>query len=165
MYIDITDCHRFLALSGSPEEMSVITTALTKEIPNAWLLKKISNVRITERKFISDLGNLVPIGLWIYILKMCKLCDMRADLSPNMLQYIYQFQFDREAYDKFLDDFFDGAVTNKGIPFAPYKSQRDASYSLLKFRRCLGSISTSAGKTLISFIIYAYLKKTGQIRD
>ena len=90
---------------------------------------------------------------------------MRADLSPNMLQYIYQFQFDREAYDKFLDDFFDGAVTNKGIPFAPYKYQRDASYSLLKFRRCLGSISTSAGKTLISFIIYAYLKKTGQIHD
>lgn len=162
MYVEITDCKRFMALYGTPEEISLVTTALTKEIPNAWLLKKISNVRITERKFISDVANLVPIGLWIAVIKICKVCNMRCDLSPNMQSYIMQFQFDRAAFDQWLDTFFDGAIgydsEGKPFDFRPYNYQRDASYKLLQFRRCLGSISTSAGKTLISFIIYAYLE-------
>ena len=151
-----------MVLYGSEQEISIITAALTKEIPDAWLLKKISNIRNTERKFISDVSNLVPIGLWLYVLKTCKMCDMRVDLTENMLAYIYQFQFDRTAFDNYLTALFDGATTRLKdgsiVPLEPYQYQRDASYSLLKFRRCLGSISTSAGKTLITFIIHCYLE-------
>ena len=153
-----------MVLYGSEQEISIITAALTKEIPDAWLLKKISNVRNTERKFISDVSNLVPIGLWLYIIKTCKECDMRLDFSENMLAYIYQFHMDREKFDKDIDELFEGAVTDKGDPFLPYKYQRDATYNLLRFRRCLGSISTSAGKTLISYMIYAYLTRKADMQ-
>lgn len=158
MKIEISDdFSSFLRLSSDfPKEISVVRTALTTEIPDAWLLKKMGSVKNTERCFMS-VYNTVSVGLWLYILKMCKRYDIPVELSEGMKTYINSFQFDFDEFNKYVDDLFESAVNEKGNPFKPYDYQIDAAYKLLKYKRCCGELSTSSGKTLISFVIFKYL--------
>ena len=57
-------------------------------------------------------------------------------------------------------DFFDGSEIQ------PRDYQIEAAYNILKFRNCLSELATSAGKTLISFMVVSYLlekQKAGRI--
>lgn len=157
MKIDLLDNQEFMVLSSNNEyEFNVITNALTTEIPDAWLLKRMNAAHNTERKFINNYG-MVPVGLWVYLIKVCRDCNISVDMSPKMAAYINQFQLDFDSFKKYVDDIFDGAMTDKGKPFRPYNYQVKAAYMLLKYKKCCGELSTSAGKTLISFIIFKYL--------
>lgn len=157
MRIDITDDKNYMLLSSDyPYELEVMTNALTVEIPNAWMLKKMGTVKNTERKFINEY-NMVPIGLWVNVMKVCKDSNFSVDLSDKMNAYLQSFQKDFDEFKKYVDSTFRGAKTESGKPFKPYDYQIQAAYMLLRYKRCCGEISTSAGKTLISFIIFKYL--------
>ena len=57
-------------------------------------------------------------------------------------------------------DFFDGSEMQ------PRDYQIEAAYNILKFRNCLSELATSAGKTLISFMVISYLlekQKAGRV--
>lgn len=157
MRIDITDDLNYMLLSSDyPYELEVMTNALTVEIPNAWMLKKMGTVHNTERKFINEY-NMVPIGLWINVMKVCKDANFSVQLSDKMNAYLNSFQKDFDEFKKYVDTMFRGAKTEEGKPFKPYDYQIKAAYMLLRYKKCCGEISTSAGKTLISFIIFKYL--------
>lgn len=157
MRIDIDDSNNFMILgSDYQQELDVITESLTTEMPNAWMLKKMGSVKITGRKFVSDYGT-VPIGLWVLVLSICKKYNISVQLSDRMSQYINQFQLDFDEFKSYVDTLFRGARNEKGKPFKPYDYQVTAAYMLLKYKKCCGELSTSAGKTLISFIIFKYL--------
>lgn len=158
MRIDITQDKMFMILSSAyPYELEVVTNALTVEIPNAWMLKKLGTVKNTERKFINDQYNMVPIGLWVNVMKVCKESNFAVDLSAEMQSYLQSFEMNFETFKKYVDDLFRGAKTDSGKPFKPYDYQVKAAWMLLRYKKCCGEISTSAGKTLISFIIFKYM--------
>lgn len=158
MRIDITQDKMFMILSSAyPYELEVVTNALTVEIPNAWMLKKLGTVKNTERKFINDQYNMVPIGLWVNVMKVCKESNFAVDLSAEMQSYLQSFEMNFETFRKYVDDLFRGAKTDSGKPFKPYDYQVKAAWMLLRYKKCCGEISTSAGKTLISFIIFKYM--------
>ena len=53
-----------------------------------------------------------------------------------------------------------------GFTDTNYANKMDAAFNILKFRRCLSELATSAGKTLISFMAVAYMlekEKAGRI--
>lgn len=157
MRIDITDDKNYMILSsGYPYELEVITNALTVEIPNAWMLKKMGTVKNTERKFINEY-NMVPVGLWVNVMKVCKESNFSVELTDKMYAYLNSFQKDYDEFKKYVDMTFRGAKTEDGKVFKPYDYQIKAAYMLLRYKKCCGEISTSAGKTLISFIIFKYL--------
>ena len=55
MLVDITFDNQYFVLSSNYIfELNVIRNAFTREIPNAWMLKKITDIKHTERKFIND---------------------------------------------------------------------------------------------------------------
>lgn len=157
MRIGITDNEEYMMLEFANEyERNIITTSLTAEIPNAYMLKKISSIRNTDQKFIDKYG-LVPIGLWAFLIKTCKTCNLAVEIDQKMSAYITQFHLDYNEFRKYVDNTFKGAKNEHGKPFKPYEYQIEAAYKLLKYKHCCGEISTSAGKTLISFIIFKYL--------
>lgn len=167
MRIDTTTDNRFMILSSPyPHEMNVMRIALTREINNAWMLKKTNPTMSVERCFMNDY-NLVPIGLWLEVIKIAKKANIALDLSDNLKLYINQFQMEKEPFVEYVKETFKDAKipiidkkTNQIIgynPFMPYDYQIDAAYAMLKYRNCCGEISTSGGKTLISFIIFKYL--------
>lgn len=157
MKFDITYDKEYIVCSSEfPYELQLLKRFLTREISNAWLLKKRQPWLNTERCFINEYG-MVPSGLWLAVLKFCKQYNIKAETTESFNNYINQFQLDFENFKKWVDDTFEGATMPNGKSFAPRDYQIKAAYTLLKYRKACGEISTSAGKTLISFIIFKYL--------
>lgn len=157
MKVDITQDNQYFVLSSNYIfELNVIRTAFTREIPNAWMLKKITSIQNTDRCFMNNY-NMIPVGLWLEIIKVAKKFNIAMELSPAAQQYIGQFTLSYDDFKKYIDDTFEGAVTESGKPFMPYEYQIKAAYAILKYKKCCAEISTSGGKTLISFMMYKYL--------
>ena len=168
--IDITYDNQYLVCNSDyPYELQLLKNFLTREISNAWLLKKKMPYINTERCFMNEYG-MVPVGLWLEVLQFCKQFNISANLTENTTNYINQFQLDYQAFPIYIDDMFKDAKmpiydTDNEIEgykaFKPYEYQIKAAYTLLKYRKACGEISTSAGKTLISFMIFKYLIDMG----
>ena len=123
----------------------------------------------TERCFMNEYG-MVPVGLWLEVLQFCKQFNISANLTENTTNYINQFQLDYQAFHIYIDDMFKGAEMpikdDDGniecyVPFKPHEYQIKAAYTLIKYRKACGEISTSGGKTLISFILFKYFIDMG----
>ena len=161
MKADITYDNRYIILSSDyPIELNVMKTAFTREISNAFIIKRAGLPVNTERCFMNEY-NMVPIGLWLEMIKVCKKSNIALELSDNLQKYIQSFQLQFESFNKFVEELFDGAKNEKGMPFKPYDYQIKAAYTLLKYKKCCAEISTSGGKTLISYIIFKYLISIG----
>ena len=90
MKIDITYDNKFLVCqSEQPEENTILKNALTRELQDAWILKKSKPHINTERCFINSYG-MVPIGLWLDVINICKEFNIPFVLSENTIKYISQ---------------------------------------------------------------------------
>ena len=161
MKIDITYDQQFMVCTSDyPFELQLLKRHLTCEVSNAWLLKKTQPHINTERCYINNYG-MVPVGLWLNVLQFAKQHNIFCDFTPAMAAYINQFQLDYAAFKNYIDNMFAGAcIPGKNVEFKPREYQIKAAYNLLKYRKACGEISTSAGKTLISFIIFKFLIDT-----
>lgn len=163
MKVDITFDNKFLILgSDYPFELNILRKELTRELSDAWILKKTKPYLNTERCFMNEYG-MIPIGLWLELMSLSKKYNIFLDLTDNAAQYLNQFFLDFNLFKQYIDIMFKDAEMplkdqpGKFVPFKPRDYQVKAAYSLLKYRKCCGEISTSGGKTLISFIIFKYL--------
>lgn len=157
MKVDITKDNKYFVISSNYIfELNVIRNAFTREIPNAWMLKKVTSIVNTDRCFINDY-NMIPVGLWLEIIKVAKKFNIAMEMTPSAQQYLSQFQLDKETFKQYIDDLFEDAKDQNGNQFKPYDYQIEAAYTILKYKKTCAEISTSGGKTLISFIIFKYL--------
>lgn len=158
MKIDITDDMTYMWITSPeyPMEISMMEESLTAELPDSYILKKTNVMKNTKRKFIDEYGR-CPIGLWVHVLKAAKSKNINVQLSPALLQYISQFNLGYDLFRKYVDSTFKNAKTEEGHDFRPYEYQIEAAHKLIKYKKCTAEISTSAGKTLISFIIFKYM--------
>lgn len=156
--IDITEDNKFLYLmSPYVQELNIVKAAFVREVKNAWLLRKKSKFIETKRAFITDLGYM-PVGLWLDLLQYCKQNNIQCNFTQRALNYINQFNtLNKDEFFAYVKNLFDGACNADGKPFMPYDYQIDAAYTLLKYRFSSAEISTSAGKTLIAYILFKYL--------
>lgn len=158
MIVDITSDEKYLSLSSlSKLENSQLEISFTRDMDNAWLLRKIAPYMNTKRSFFNSEYKLIPTGLWLYLVKVCKKFNLELKFSDNFKKYIDSFNLDHDQFFKYVNDLFKGAKTEEGKPFKPYDYQIEAAYKLLKYKKCCTEISTSGGKTLISFILFKYL--------
>ena len=165
MNVDITYDNKYLVLSSDYIfEINVIRNAFTREIPNAWMLRKITSIKNTDRCFMNNY-NMIPVGLWLELIKVAKENNIVLNLSAAAQNFINGFQLDFDTFKKYVDDLFDGAENEKGLPFKPYDYQIKAAYTVIKYKKCCGEISTSGGKTLISFIIFKYLMDVAGVKN
>ena len=158
MQVDITfDQEYFVLSSDYIFELNVLRTALTREIPNAWMLKKITSVQNTDRCFMNNY-NMVPVGLWLEIINICKQNNIQVQFTEKALEFINHFKFvEFNQFKQYITELFEGAVNDKGNKFFPYDYQIEAAYKMIKYKKCCAEISTSGGKTLISFMVFKYL--------
>lgn len=157
MKVDITYDNQYFVLSSDYIfEINVIRNAFTREIPNAWMLKKITPIKNTDRCFMNNY-NMIPVGLWLELIKIAKENNIVLNMTDAAQAFLVQFQLDYDSFKKYVDDIFDGAEDDKGNKFVPYEYQIKAAYTMLRYKKCCGEISTSGGKTLISFIMFKYL--------
>lgn len=163
MKVDITDDNKFFILSSDYiVELNIMKHTFTREIPNAWMLKKITSIQNTERCFMNNY-NMVPVGLWLEMIKVCRLGNIAVDFTDNAKKYLSSFELSEEDFNKYISDLFEGAETENGKPFKPYDYQIKSAYTVLKYKMSCAEISTSGGKTLISFMIFKFLRDVQQI--
>lgn len=154
MNLSLTDNKQFLEIESCTElEYAQLKSSLTKKI-DSWrfhpLVKK--GVWNGEISFIKT--NKIPSGLWKEVVDICKEYDFK--LSMNGITRLFDNDLTLDEFTIWVNDFF------KDSTIKPYDYQVDAAFKILRYRRCLAELATSAGKTLINFMVVAYILEVSQ---
>ena len=100
----------------------------------------------------------IPVGLWNELNETCQ--KYNFPLTIEGMDNVIDYQFDEQDFRNWVEEFFSDHPKIK-----PRDYQIDAAVPILKYRRSISEIATSAGKTFIIFMIFAYLydrKKMGK---
>ncbi len=145
-------------------EKKQIDISLTQKIHNFYfhplVKKKIWDGSIC---FIEKRGGMwkVPIGLWREVLEIGE--RYQIEIVINGLDKIIIGDISLEDFTNWVNEFF-----KDGIGGDPTKKPRDyqieTAWKIIRYRYSVSEVATSSGKTLISFMIFAYLKSKGMIK-
>lgn len=108
--------------------------------------------------FIDKLDR-IPISLWYNLKKMTDKYSIPLVFDDNIKQKIFNNEFDKDDFVNFINDFF------KNTDIKPRDYQIDACLKILKSKFIRVEIPTGAGKTLIIFMIYSYLRYKNLVKD
>lgn len=91
----------------------------------------------------------IPIAAAPYLIK--EMTDGGFDISFTNENPVIDSSLDRAYFHNWCIKFF------KNCQMKPRDYQEECAYRMLKNRRCMAQLATSAGKTMISFVIFAYM--------
>ena len=140
---------KFLIIDSCTEgEYDQLKLSLTKKI-EGWRFHPLVKKRVWDGNVSFLKRNKIPAGLWKEVVDICK--EYEFEFVLNNVTDIFDTEINEEEFVKWVDDFFSFSKIK------PRDYQIDAAVKILKYRRCLAELATSAGKTLISFMVVAYL--------
>jgi superfamily II DNA or RNA helicase len=103
----------------------------------------------------------VPMGLWSEVYQICQ--KYKIEVSIEGLHKVIDQDFTLEKYTEWCNEFF-----KDGVGGDPNKMPRDyqieTAWKIIKFKLSVSEIATSSGKTLIAFMVMAYLKEVMQVK-
>jgi len=150
LILTLTDDNQFLRIDEATElELEQVKISLTKRI-ESWRFNPLVKRGVWDGyvTYIKD-DKWIPAGLWKYVINVCK--EYNFEVQVNGIRRLIDPDISAEAFEKWALDFFEGSE------ITPRDYQIDTAYNILKFRKCLAELATSAGKTLISFLTIAYM--------
>lgn len=158
---NISEDRKWIILVHASDEVEKrqIDISLTKKIHN-WYFHPLVKKKIWDGNicFIEKKGAFwkIPIGLWREILEIGK--EYKMEIEIEGISDLILSDFSLEDFKSWVDEFFSGKDVQ------PRDYQIEAAWKIIKYRYSISEIATSSGKTLISFMIFAYLKQKGMIR-
>lgn len=150
------DANYLQVCNASTEEINQLQILLKKRIKNwRWHPKVKKKVWDGYLQFFQAATNRIPVGLWWDVLKNFQDYGLEVEIE-NFSELISDISMD--DFRAWLDVFFkDGDIEGR----FPRDFQIDAIYNILKYVRSTSEIATSAGKTMIIFLVFCYLKEHG----
>ena len=148
----------FLQLTDyTAEELEQIRHSFNKRITN-WRYHPLVKKGLWDG-YISflDKTNRIPLGLWGELSSLCE--KYQFPLEFTGLENIIDAHFDEEDFRAWVSDFF-----HDHPKLTPRDYQIEACIPIIKYRKSISEIATSAGKTLIIFMIFGYLYSKGHLR-
>jgi superfamily II DNA or RNA helicase len=155
----VTEDLKFLHLyEYNEKEIQQIKYSFNKRISN-WRFHPLVKKRVWDGyiAFI-DKYNRIPIGLWSELNQVCKKFEL--ELSIDGFDEIIDNNINETEFVECVRDFF------KDHPLYCVDGKKEirdyqitAAYLIIRYRLSTSEIATSAGKTLIMFIIFSYLIK------
>lgn len=100
----------------------------------------------------------VKIGMWKELRNFLQ--NNNYPLRMDGLEKLFNIRLQQDELDEFVNNLLAGTNMTELRWF-----QVPCAFNILKYRYCMAELATSAGKTLISYIVAAYLKSTGEIDD
>lgn len=157
----LSEDNQWLVLIESTDEIEKkqIEISLTKKIHNFFfhplVKKKLWDGNIC---FIEKKGGFwrVPIGLWRELMQIGE--EYKFEIQIDGLDKLILHDLSLEEFTQWVDNFF------HDLEMKPRDYQIETAWKLVKYRYSVSEVATSSGKTLISFMIFAYLKSKGLIR-
>ena len=150
MELTLTENKQYLRVDEATElELEQLNISLTKRI-DSWRFNPLVKRGVWDGyvSYFKD-NKWIPAGLWRYVYNTCK--EYRFELKINGITELFDKDITAEWFEKYAVALFEGSE------ITPRDYQIDAAFNILKFRKCLSELATSAGKTLISFLTVAYL--------
>jgi superfamily II DNA or RNA helicase len=134
------------------EEIKQLEILLTKRIQN-WRFHPLVKKGHWDGYFqFLDKSYRFPIGLWKYVYQGMK--EWGYDVQYIDSQNFF-YKLDKAQFVQWVNEWFSES------PKKPRDYQIDAAYDIICAKRSLSEIATSAGKTLIIFIVFMYLNQNG----
>jgi superfamily II DNA or RNA helicase len=158
---NVSEDQQWLILAQANDEIEKrqIEISLTKKIHN-WYFHPLVKKKIWDGNicFIEKRGGFwkVPIGLWREVLEIGE--EFNIEIEIEGLDNLILNDLTLEEFQEWVDQFFEGKE------ITPRDYQIEAAWKIVKYRYSVSEIATSSGKTLISFMIFAFLKQRGLIR-
>lgn len=150
MELTLTENKQYLRVDEATElELEQLNISLTKRI-DSWRFNPLVKRGVWDGyvSYFKD-NKWIPAGLWRYVYNVCK--EYKFELKVNGVTELFDKNITAEWFEQYALELF------KGSEITPRDYQIEAAYNILKFRKCLSELATSAGKTLISFLTVAYL--------
>ena len=150
MEISLTDNKQLLRVDSATEmEIEQLNISLNRRVEN-WRFHPLVKKGLWDGyiSYIKD-DKWIPSGLWREVMGICK--DYGYELKINGITELFDRNINAESFETWALQFFEGSK------ITPRDYQIEAAFNILKFRKCLSELATSAGKTLISFLSVAYM--------
>lgn len=150
MELSLTENGQLLRIDEATSlELEQLNISLTKRI-DSWRFNPMVKRGIWDGyvSYIKD-NKWIPAGLWKEVMDICK--EYRFELKINGITEVFDRGIKFEDFQQWALEFFEGSK------ITPRDYQIEAAFNILKFRKCLSELATSAGKTLISFLTVAYI--------
>lgn len=163
---NVSEDQQWMILIESSDEVEKkqIEISLTKKIHNFFfhplVKKKLWDGAIC---FVERRGPFwkVPIGLWREVMQIGEEYNIQIEIDG--LDKIIDKDLTLEEFTEWVKDFFkDGIGGDSEKQVRDY--QIETAWKIIKYRYSISEVATSSGKTLIAFIILAYLKSKKMIR-
>lgn len=156
MKLIVTEDKKYLRIAEAGEiELEQLEFSMKKRI-RGWFFNPLVKKKIWDGYVYFCKNNFIPIGLWSEVMKLGETYNFPVEIQG--LERIVDVNFDEADFRKWVEEFFEG---NK---YQPRDYQIESAAAILKHRLCTSEIATSAGKTLITFLVYGYLKARGKMR-
>jgi superfamily II DNA or RNA helicase len=157
MKLIVTEDKKFLRIAEAGEiELEQLEFSMKKRI-RGWFFNPLVKKKIWDGYVYFCKNNFIPIGLWSEVMKLGETYSFPVDIEG--LEKIIDTSFDEADFRIWVEEFFSDHPVYK-----PRDYQIDSAAAILKHRLCTSEIATSAGKTLITFLVYGYLKTRGKLR-
>ena len=101
-------------------------------------------------------GKTIPASTYKYLFDISE--EYNFDCEISNIDTLFDNNIDYDEFVEWVNDFF------KDNHIKPRYYQIDEAYRMLRAKRCCGSLATSAGKTLIAFMIFSYLLDKGIVK-
>jgi len=151
----LSEDKKWLILLSAEDELEKrqLELSLTKKINN-WFFHPLVKKKIWDGNicFVDKKGGFwkVSIGLWKEVYDIGEQYDI--DIQIEGLEDLFVKDLTLEDFQEWVDEFFEGKE------IIPRDYQVHAAWKIIKYKYSVSEIATSSGKTLISFMIFAYLK-------
>lgn len=164
MQVTITDDNKFLILRNlNNYELNSVREFFTKEPDNSWVVKKKNPWFETETSFLNNFG-MLPIGLWTELVRYAYLKNVRLDFDPKINEILQDTKIEFNTFKYYVDGLFEKAVDENGNSVEMRSYQLEGVFKLLKFRKACVEVTTSGGKTLMSYILFKFLRDVKQVK-
>ena len=149
MKIKVLHEHKLLQIVDATQiEIDQLNISLEKQIEGWAFKKKFYSGWDGKVKFIK--GNLIPFGLWKEVYDICQRFKFELEIE-NLSSYFSGISL--EDFQSWVTEQFEGNALQ------PRDYQVETAWKIIKYKSCLGELATSAGKTLITFMVFSYLIK------
>lgn len=143
----------YIILEGmTPAENQKIITGFTKKINDWWIIKNNNPYARIEETFISH-GCIIPRGLYLELVNVCTENNIRLEFIDGFNCKIKNCNITLDGFKEYVNNLFANNTEDKLKNY-----QIEAAYSVLAYKNCNIEISTSGGKTYISYILFRYMK-------
>ena len=149
MKLSLSEDNKYLVIvDASDIEFEQLRICLTRKV-NGWRfhpLVKAGHWDGCVSYLIKD--RFIPAGLWKEIIEICKKFGYEVEIDG--IRRLFDNSIKYEEFEQWVFEYF------KDFNMEIRTYQIEAAFKILKNRVCVAELATSAGKTLISYIVVSY---------